>query len=88
MNYTGSIAYHIIPLVIDALRGGHIRTYMHVSISTLQTKAISRNQMSAWFKNSLSRLMVVSHEAKEEAASSTPTDSRLTLVSILQEQEL
>ena len=35
-----------------------------------------------------SRLTVVSREAKEEAASGTPTDLRLTLVSILQEQEL
>ena len=35
-----------------------------------------------------SRLTVVSREAKEEAASGAPTDSRLTLVSILQEQEL
>ena len=35
-----------------------------------------------------SRLMVVSREAKEEAASGDPTDSRLTLMSILQEQEL
>ena len=53
----------------------------------------------AWRHNSLnichlssgvfiSRLMVVSHKAKEEAASSAPMDSRLTQVSILQEQEL
>ena len=35
-----------------------------------------------------SRLTVVSREAKEEAASGAPMDSRLTLVSILQEQEL
>ena len=35
-----------------------------------------------------SRLTVVSREAKEEAASGAPTDSRLTRVSILQEQEL
>ena len=38
-----------------------------------------------WF---ISRFTVVSREAKEEAASGAPTDSRLTLVSILQEQEL
>ena len=36
----------------------------------------------------ISRLTVVSREAKEEAASSAPTDSRLTRVSIVQEQEL
>ena len=35
-----------------------------------------------------SRLTVVSREAKEEAASGAPKDSRLTRVSILQEQEL
>ena len=35
-----------------------------------------------------SRLTVVSREAKEEAASGASTDSRLTRVSILQEQEL
>ena len=35
-----------------------------------------------------SRLTVVSCEAKEEAASSALTDSRLTRVSILQVQEL
>ena len=34
------------------------------------------------------RLMVVSREAKEEVANSAPMDSRLTHVSILQEQEL
>ena len=36
----------------------------------------------------ISRLTVVSREAKEEAASSALTDSRLTHVSIIQEQEL
>ena len=36
----------------------------------------------------ISRLTVMSHEAKEEVASSTLIDSRLTHVSILQEQEL
>ena len=36
----------------------------------------------------ISRLTVVSRKAKEEAASGTPTDSRLTRVSILQVQEL
>ena len=35
-----------------------------------------------------SRLTVVSHEAKEEAASSALTDLRFTRVSILREQEL
>ena len=35
-----------------------------------------------------SRLMLVSQETKEEVASDTPMDSRLTRVSILQEQEL
>ena len=36
----------------------------------------------------VSKPMVVSHEAKEEVASGALTDSRLTHVSILQEQEL
>ena len=35
-----------------------------------------------------SRLMVVSYEAKEEAASGAPMDSRLTHMSIVLEQEL
>ena len=35
-----------------------------------------------------SRLMVESREAKEEAASSAPTDSTLARMTILQEKEL
>ena len=39
-------------------------------------------------RHTKSRLTVVSCEAKDEAASSAPTYSRLTRVSIIQEQEL
>ena len=38
--------------------------------------------------NDKSRFTVVSHKAKVEAASGAPMDSRLTHMSILQEQEL
>ena len=51
---------------------------MPVSLGKIKTLEI-------WPK---SRLMVVSREAKEEAASSAPTDSTLTCMTILQEQEL
>jgi len=39
-NHKGSISYHITPLVINILGGGHT----HTCIQTSQTKAISRNQ--------------------------------------------
>jgi len=42
-NHKSSISYHITPLVINNLGGGH--THMHTNIQTSWTKAISRNQL-------------------------------------------
>jgi len=44
-NHKGSISHLIIPLVINSLGGRH--TYTHVCMLTLQTQAISRNQLHA-----------------------------------------
>ena len=57
----------------------------------VQSKSMSVSTNSSYTPNivvSGSRLTVVSCKAKEEAASSAPTDSRLTRMSIIQEQEL
>jgi len=42
-NHKGSISHHIMPLVINSLRGGHTHTHTHIA----RTKAISRNQSHA-----------------------------------------
>ena len=43
-NHTRPISHHIMPLVINALGGGHTDTH-----TDTQTKAISRNQTCAAF---------------------------------------
>ena len=50
INHTWSISRHITPLyIINALGDGHTDTYTHTD---MWTKAISRNQVHTWFKNS------------------------------------
>ena len=42
----GSTSHHIVPLIIDRLRGGHTHAYAHAHTnSDILTKAILRNQV-------------------------------------------
>jgi len=56
-NHKGSISHHIIPLVINSLRGRHT----HVCIQTSGTKAISRNQLCTdlWLAHALFKILTV-----------------------------
>ena len=47
------ISFHITPLIINSLRGGHTNTHTDVS-----TETILRNHVRAWFNNSEKLVML------------------------------
>ena len=49
--FNQSYGVHIMPLVINSLRGGDTHTHTHTHIHTdIHTESILRNQAYAWFK--------------------------------------
>ena len=57
----GYVAHHILPLVINSLRGGDTHRERHTCISTIHTGSILRNQahrlVRAWFNKKIFSLV-------------------------------